>query len=446
MQESAGIEAPRGGARHTLRLLAFGVLGVVLLAGVVAHSLVAALVEIDPKLALAIRSDDPAALIALADRVTDQERARRAANASRPSDSGATLETDEALRRERNDDLRRWATAALAQEPGNARALAILGDLARQDGADDVARTLLGASARRSAREPLVLGWLIDDALKQRDWLLAVRNADTMMRYYPQSIAPLSLLFAHLLQDPESAPAVREAVAAGPPWRRGFLPTLLNAMTDARIPLELLLALKETPNPPTLEELQGYLRFLISRQYFDLAYYTWLQFLSPDQRARVEPLFNGSFEHRLSGLQFDWVMTRARAADAGIERRTDRPAEHALVIRLDHGRAELDYIAQVLRLQPGRYRIEGTTTGELRGARGMRWRVRCLVAPKSLIGESAMLGGRIASWTEFSFDVTVPEVGCAAQELRLILDARTASEQLVTGVISFDELSVRREP
>jgi hypothetical protein len=57
-----------------------------------------------------------------------------------------------------------------------------------------------------------------------------------------------------------------------------------------------------------------------------------------------------------------------------------------------------------------------------------------------------MIGGRIASWTPFSFEVTVPAADCAAQSLRLVLDARTPSERLVAGSMSFDNLSVDRAP
>jgi len=439
-----------GGARESaarrLRLLLVGVLGAGLLWAIVTHSLVAALVESRPHWALAIEPDDPGALMALAERALDRERARMARPAKPAPKAAAEQDGDNAPDSELDDDLRRWATAVLVQEPGNARALAILGDLARRSGAESAAATFLGASARHSVREPLALGWLIEEALKRRDWPEVVRHTGAMLRYYPIAFAPLSPLLAQLLQDAEAAPSVRDLLATAPPWRKEFLPVLLDASANPRAPLDLYLSLKETPHPPSVRELQQYLAFLIRGQFFELAYYTWLQFLPPEQLAQTGLIFNGGFEKRPSGLQFDWVFARERSSGASIERRGDRASERTLVVRLGPGRAEVDYISQLIRLQPGRYRIQGSTMGNVEGGRGMSWRVRCLGAQRQQIGESEMLVGRIPKWTEFSFDVNVPSAGCAAQELRLVLDARTPSEQLVSGTIFFDDLSASRVP
>lgn len=432
---SAEIAPSRRRGTRALRLLVFGVLGVGLLWAIVTHSLVAALVEIDLRRALTIRADDPAALLAQIDRTMDRSRRHKSSPAPDAQAPSGSLHEDE---------LGGQARTILAQEPGNARALALLGDLARRAGKDEEAKMLFDASARRSLRNPVVLGWLIDDALKREDWPLAVRHIDTMMRYYWEAVTPLTPLLAKLLQNAEAAPAVVKAVARAPEWRREFIPRLPDAVTDARAPLELFLALRSTSHPPTGLELRWYLDFLIERKFYDLAYSTWLRFLPPEQLASVGPLFNGSFESRPTGLPFDWRPAREGWGAVAIERRADRPTEHALVIRFGQGRADLDYLIQLMRLQPGRYRIEGLTMGEMLVSRGMRWRVRCVGDQASDIGESALIGGRTRAWTAFSFDVVVPEAGCAAQEIRLVLDARTPSEQLVSGTISFDEMSARR--
>jgi hypothetical protein len=439
------------GAREVLsrrlRLLVVGVLGAGLIWAIATHSLVAALVESRPQWALAIKPDDPGALMALAERAIERERARAARLAKSAPNAADDADIDNAPNPGLDDDLRRWATAAVAQEPGNARALAILGDLARRGGDEGTAATLLDASARHSMREPLALGWQIEKALKRRDWQEVARYTDAMLRYYREAFAPLSPLLAQLLQDAEAAPAVKDLLATAPPWRKDFLPVLLEATADPRAPLDLLLSLKATPHPPTVQELRQYLAFLIKNQFFDLAYYAWLQFLPPQQLARAGMIFNGGFETRPSGLQFDWEFERARSSGASIERRGDRASERVLVIRLGPGRAEIDYISQVIRLQPGHYRVKGSALGNVQGVRGMRWRVRCLGAQHQQIAESEMLVGRIAQWTEFFFDVNVPSSpACIAQELRLVLDARTPSEQLASGNIFFDDLSVSRVP
>ena len=42
-----------------------------------------------------------------------------------------------------------------------------------------------------------------------------------------------------------------------------------------------LLSLKATPTPPTADELDGYLTYLVDHKFYNLAYYAWLQFLLP---------------------------------------------------------------------------------------------------------------------------------------------------------------------
>jgi len=97
----------------------------------------------------------------------------------------------------------------------------------------------------------------------------------------------------------------------------------------------------------------------------------------------------------------------------------------------------------VLLLGPGAYRLSARHRGELAGPRGLVWRVACLNGPS--IGQGPMALGAAPQWTETGFAFTVPEADCRAQQLRLVLDARMPSEQLVSGSVWYDELRIARE-
>ena len=92
-------------------------------------------------------------------------------------------------------------------------------------------------------------------------------------------------------------------------------------------------------------------------------------------------------------------------------------------------------------LAPGSYRFQGRYKGELIGPRGLKWRVAC-AEDNAPIAESPMIGGEVPRWTDVDFTFTVPDAKCAAQYIRLDLDARMASEQLVTGSMMFTALTI----
>jgi hypothetical protein len=56
-----------------------------------------------------------------------------------------------------------------------------------------------------------------------------------------------------------------------------------------------------------------------------------------------------------------------------------------------------------------------------------------------------MMVGAAKPWKTAEFSFTVPGTECRAQQLRLSLDARMPSEQLVSGSIWFDELQIDRD-
>src|SRR5262249_53623023 len=156
-------------------------------------------------------------------------------------------------------------------------------------------------------------------------------------------------------------------------------------------------------------------------------------FLPPEQLASAGLLFNGSFASVPSGLPFDWVISPGTGVTMDIVERPDDAERRALFIEFGPGRVEFGSMTQLTLLGPGTYHLRGKYRGEIGGRRGLVWRVSCAGSGGAPLGESQMLKGTAFAWQDMEFSFTVPQTECRAQRLKLELDARMASEQLVTG-------------
>jgi hypothetical protein len=248
---------------------------------------------------------------------------------------------------------------------------------------------------------------------------------------------------ARIAEDTKANGELKQMLATNPPWRPQFFSGLLRTIADARTPLDLMLSIKDTPTPPSTADVRDYLDLLIRNNFHELAYYVWLQFLPPEQLASAGLLFNGDFESRPSSLPFDWVISAGAGVTIDFARRPDDPGQHALLIEFGHGRADFRGVAQTIMLPPGSYLFKGQYRGQLIGRRGLEWRISC-AGVENPIAKTPMTAGNAAQWAEFSIPFAVPDADCRAQQVRLVLDARSASEQLVSGSMWYDKLQIVR--
>lgn len=432
---------------------------------IITHSLAAYFAKASPHLALQLNPGQPVALAGLArsgllellgesEADDDEDAARRssrladfAPNGTRAADDldgdGEGYSSHDATTRHAN--VRSLAERTIEADPLNAGAFYVLGQLAASGGEKDVAATLMQAAARRSFREAGAVYHLLQSALETQDYPQALDHADAILRTSPRLTRHLVPLLARLAEDEEARGILEQRLAANPPWRSAFLSRLPSAVTDARTPLVILLALRESVTPPTTGDLRSYLNALIRHDFHELAYYAWLQFLSSEDLASTGPLFNGRFERPLSGLPFDWAIRDGSGASIQVTSAAGLDHGRALYIEFGHGRVVFGNVTQMTLLAPGTYRFTGRLKGELAGPRGLVWRVSCAGGRGKLLGSSEMMLGLAPTWRSFGFAFEVPgDRSCRAQQVRLILDARSASERLVTGAVWYADLAIER--
>jgi tetratricopeptide (TPR) repeat protein len=402
---------------------------------VVSKSFAAYFAEIAPEIAFWLAPGQPLALVNLADHTLNVQRN---AGLPRPETSDQTSQKGVTA-----NVVRAWADSALMQDPLNARALRILGQLAIAENNEADALKFMQVAARLSLHESAAVYWLVQNAAKAKDYKTVIYYANALLRIRPDLGDYVLPLLARIAEDKGSNKLLESVLSDNPPWRGQFLERLPASVTDLRTPLYLLLALKASASPPTSADVAPYIKFLIELKQYELAYYTWLQFLSADELRSAGLLFNGRFDVVPSGMPFDWVITQGSGVTIDI---VSKPGdgEHALLVDFAYGRVDYRSVTQLLMLAPGTYEFKGEYKGELIGPRGLKWRIVCAGGAGTRVGESSMIVGTTPQRKTVAFNFTIPAKDCRAQYVQLDLDARMASEQLVSGSVLFDDLQILR--
>jgi len=338
-----------------------------------------------------------------------------------------------------------WAERALLNDPINARAFRILGQLAHAGSDEGRTDVFMQAAAQRSLRESSAVYWMMRKSSLDGNYRAALRYADILLRTRSQAARHVVPMLGKMAEIPGASADLKDFLAKNPPWRSQFFAMLPGRVSDARTPLDLFLSLRNSKAPPTAGNLRSYLDFLIGRGFHELAYYAWLQFLPPEQLGRVGRLFNGDFETTPSGLPFDWVILEGTGTAIEVASQPDQPGQSALRLEFGAGRVSFREVTQQVLLTPGTYIFKGKVQADLMSERGLQWLVTCVRVRKP-IGASLTVNGSTGGWQDFEFSFSVPETGCPAQVVLLALDARSASEMFVSGSIWYDDLSITRDP
>lgn len=329
------------------------------------------------------------------------------------------------------EHLYQMTREALRREPLNARALRLLAELSEGHAPHSEVARLMRMAVRRNVHEPIAVFWLLNEALAEKNYKDVLTYADILLRTEIRLNAHAIHALAKACEDSQGLELVLQAVRANPRWRDAFVSNVSQYVTDARIPLQILVGLKDSAHPPTTKELAPFFALLMRHQLHELAYYTWIQFLPPEQLVRVVVPFNGDFETTPSGLPFDWIIPSSPNAIAGIVSLPPPATGKALRVEFGLGRIDFAGARQLVLLPPGEYTFSATYTASINGRRGLVWALACIDGTE--LGRTAMMQGSVLKPTPIHFSFRVPEAGCRAQQLRLFHDSRSASEQFVSG-------------
>jgi hypothetical protein len=420
---------------------------------VVTSSLPFALSERLPQLALWLAPANPTALIAVADRArtrlialnnppedagnvsTGTKESSHQESASPPvEDAASTAEAD----RLRNE-IKTAAHRAIASDPLNARAFRLLGELAPTT---EEKRTLMKEALRRSRREHVAVLWLMADSFEREDFAGVIDMAEILFKTQA-SLTPESMRYlAALAELPQGRLALVAALSQQPVWRKRFFDLLPRNVEYAGTPFELFVSLKEAGSGVSDSEVAPYLEALIRENLIAYAHDIWLQLSANPKSDEVPLLNNPNFKTSPSGRPFDWAVRRGSNSTVEFAPLAVGSDSRAPQFSFDHARVQFPELSQLLVLEPGRYQLSGELSGFVTARRGLRWEIRCW-KDKVLAQTEMLFGEPKKTWKPFTLEVDIPEqANCEGQTLRLFHDTRSASEQLISGQITFRHLAI----
>ena len=331
-------------------------------------------------------------------------------------------------------------TNVLMTDPLNGERYRLLGQLNELEGNHGSAYKLMSVASDISSREIIAHDLNLRLNLKSNRPEAALIYADRLFSFAPELVVHYIPAFTFFLQIDSSRADLVQRLGRNPNWRLNFMSQIIPKLTDNynHVIISLFNSINKTTFPVNNKELNFYITSLISAGKYDLAYKTWLSFLTPDQLKKLALINNGGFEEDPTGLPFDWILVGGKEARSQLNEMRGRNNSRALNVELGNGRITLPNISQLIVLAPGSYRIDGKYIGEAIGKRGLFWSVYCLGGNK--IGSSEEILGRFSNWKTFHFEINIPVGNCRAQRIVLQHGARSPSEQILSGSIFFDEI------
>ena len=240
--------------------------------------------------------------------------------------------------------------------------------------------------------------------------------------------------------------AVAKLFARDPPWLGAFIADSCARGVDPAVLMPLLL--RKAAGGGTLAQAACAIDHLRGAGRWGEAYQLWLNSLPRERLSQVGFVFNGGFEHAVSGLGFDWILQPRAERETGHVAETvpahGASGKRALRVAYNGKRQSGVPVQQYLVLGPGTYELSGLARPQaIVAPRGIHWTVRCADAarPRPLAASERFIGS--SEWRPFAMEVRI-EGTCPAQLLQLEPVVEEGAVAFVGGVAWFDDLRIRR--
>lgn len=376
---------------------------------IVAHTAADAIAVEDPIRALRRIPDNPAALLA------EAERELAAGDAVAAAATAGRL-----------------AQAA----PLEGGAWRILGQVEAAAGNPARARELFAKAVALSPRDVTARAWLADDLLVQGKYADALVHIDRIMTTSPRSQPALLGALAQLSANPAFLEALTPLLARRPGWRAAYLRELQRSAAPDVTALVMAALARDGGLDPA--EDARWIDDLMRRGQWGQAYAHWAGTLAAD--AVLSPVFNDGFDTVPSGTGFDWRTQRIPGQTVTFESGVPGASGRAAALEFRGRPAPRIGLEQALLLAPGSYELQARVRAEnLRSDGGLEWVVACADG-RRILGRSPPIAGSFG-WKTVAMQVEIPP-DCPGQWLRLRNPAPTERLRWTEGRLWVDHVRI----
>jgi hypothetical protein len=126
-------------------------------------------------------------------------------------------------------EIRELAERAIAQDPLNARAFRILGQISERTSDEMQTQKLMQAAVRRSLLRSVADYWMMRKSFQDQNYSAALRYADTLVRTRPQALAHIMSLMGKMAELPEASDDLKMLLSTTRRGARNFSATFRSA-------------------------------------------------------------------------------------------------------------------------------------------------------------------------------------------------------------------------
>ena len=299
------------------------------------------------------------------------------------------------------------ASLVLSRMPLDPDAQAYLALVAEAKGDTPRARGLMELALRSDGRSLRPRLWLIDRALRHRDYPTAVALLDRLISVIPLRRAQTVAAMAAIVRDPASHPAVTKMLATNPGWREDFL----YALNQQGMPPDAIFRLtaQNSAKASALFEQSALLQSLLKSHEYERAYLAWINFLPETSLKQVGAIYDTEFANLAGPAPFNWQLLNS--PDGSAEFRAPKGLTASYL-----GAAPATLAQQTILLSPGRYRLSVVASGRDEYSQ-LAWVITCARGGDPLV--TTRLLKLSDARQKYSSIFQIPASDCEAQQLAL---------------------------